>query len=118
MVIVAPKVSIWSPSGAACDCCCHETCTSLYQQFGTGVRLSELTAVAKLVSMMAQIRCPRREVMRSSSLMIRWFHLHWAVIYPHLCLIQLRDENNLPITRARELMESGWAGRNRAKPPF
>jgi hypothetical protein len=78
---------------------------SLQRQFSTGVRVTELRSIAVVLALIAKIRPPTRAMSRQHSLLLQWYRAHWCEIAPFLPLIQLRDNQNLPIDGNRELVE-------------
>jgi hypothetical protein len=79
----------------------------LHQMFSSGVTHAELISIAELLCQFTSVslhRCERR----STPLLIKWYHDNWATIFPHLSVMNLRDEHSCPITGYRELCESAF----------
>jgi hypothetical protein len=77
----------------------------LQVQFSTGVRISELRSIASILAFLAGIPPPTRAMNRQHAQLIQWYRAHWRKIAAFLPLVQLRDEQNVPIDGRRELVE-------------
>jgi hypothetical protein len=79
----------------------------LQSKFSSGVRFTELKSIAVVLAWLANVDPPDRNTCRQFVLLIRWFQRHWQVVSAFLPSVELRDQNNIPITRDRELRERG-----------
>jgi hypothetical protein len=71
------------------------------------VRLRELRSVAIIVSRLARLPDPSRDVKRSYVLIVKWFAHHWPVVRPWLAVVQLRDADDRLIDGHREMDDRG-----------
>jgi hypothetical protein len=78
---------------------------ALRLKFSTGVRLTELKSIAMVLSMLAHVKPPTREMNRSHSLLMQWYHDCWTEILPFLSVVQLRDSYDVPIDGQREIVD-------------
>jgi hypothetical protein len=77
----------------------------LRSQFSTGVTLTELDSIAKVISGFAGIPRPTRLQRRNFCEMIVWYRTWWQSVTPWLTLVQLRDKHNVIIDARREAFE-------------
>jgi hypothetical protein len=94
-------------AAAAAEVLSSEEFRVLQCKFSSGVRFTELKSIAVVLAWLANVEPPDRDTRRQFVMLIRWFRRHWAVVSAFLPSVELRDENNVPITRERELRERG-----------
>lgn len=76
-------------------------------KFSSGVTLKELSSVAEIASVLAQVDGPSREAKRNFRLLVCWFKKNWNRLVPWMACIHLRDRELRVIDGTRELMETG-----------
>jgi hypothetical protein len=101
--IVAITATIAAMGEPACGCAEYRL---LQAKFSTGATLREITSVAEVISLLAQIPGPSREAKRNVGEMVRWFKWNWGVVRAWLPLLHLRDSDNLVIDGTREIGET------------
>jgi hypothetical protein len=82
--------------------------TAVREQFSSGIRHRELWSVAIVISERGsaqKIPRPPRNAERSYPVLIKWFQDHWDTVGSVLPLVGLRDDDDKPINRRRELLE-------------
>jgi hypothetical protein len=78
---------------------------ALQLRFSTGVRFTELKSIAVILSMLAQVKPPTREMNRSHVLLMQWYRDSWTDILPFFSAIQLCDHYGVPIDGQREIVD-------------
>lgn len=82
-----------------------ETCYAKHQldfYFSTGVSHNELKSIARVVCNLTGLKL-NRLALRYKCILIKWFDDNWLEIENVIQCIQLFDEDDKPITLAREL---------------
>jgi hypothetical protein len=69
------------------------------------VRFTELKSIAIILAMLANLKPPNRNMNRQHRQLMKWYEVHWDQIVPFFPIVQLRDEQGLPIDGQRELIE-------------
>jgi hypothetical protein len=77
----------------------------LQLKFSTGVRFTELKSIAVILSMLARVKPPTREMNRNHALLMQWYCDSWAWIFPFFSVIQLRDRYDVPVDGRREIVD-------------
>jgi hypothetical protein len=69
--------------------------------------LKELSSIAELASIFANVDSRSREAKRNFKVMLCWFKTHWDRLCPWLSLIELRDDEMRVIDGNLEIIETG-----------